>query len=61
VLDAEPPPEWLACSYAWPAVRADLHRRAGDHELAREHREQALAAAPTHAVREALERRLGDA
>lgn len=58
------PPAWLADSYQWHAVLADLHRRAGDVMLAREHRERALACAPTTFVRELLRRRLasiGDA
>jgi predicted RNA polymerase sigma factor len=42
----------------WDAVSADLHRRAGHLETAQQHRERALAAAPTDAVRERLRRRL---
>lgn len=52
------PPAWLAESYQWHAVLADLHRRAGDVMLAREHRERALACAPTTFVRDLLRRRL---
>lgn len=50
------PPSWLAGSYMWSAVLADLHRRAG-HDAA-EHRRAALAGAPTEAIRALLERRL---
>jgi RNA polymerase sigma-70 factor (ECF subfamily) len=55
------PPTWLAGSYLWEAVMGDLHRRAGDVESARRHRDRALASAPTDAVRELLRRRLGNA
>lgn len=37
---------------------ADLHRRAGHRELAQRHRDTALAAAPSTAVRDVLARRL---
>lgn len=53
------PPAWLAGSYLWDAVLADLHRRAGHSEIAERHRERALASAPTVAVRDLLRRRLG--
>ncbi len=56
VLAAMEPPVWLVRSYLWDAVLADLHRRAG-HPFA-EHRERALAAAPSEAIRAALTRRL---
>lgn len=52
------PPAWLAGSYLWDAVLGDLHRRAGNPDLARQHRERALGSAPTTAVRELLRRRL---
>ena len=58
VLAERAPPPWLAGSWQWAAVAADLHRRNGDVELARAYREEALAAAPSAAVRAALERRL---
>jgi len=35
-----------------------LHRRAGNLEIARQHRARALGSAPTEAVRELLRRRL---
>jgi predicted RNA polymerase sigma factor len=53
------PPAWLAGSYLWDAVLADLHRRVGNIEPAQRHRERALSAAPTEAVRDLLRRRLG--
>ena len=43
----------------WSAVLADLHRRVGHAELARRFRESALASAPSQALKEALQRRLG--
>jgi RNA polymerase sigma-70 factor (ECF subfamily) len=52
------PPSWLAGSYLWDAVLGDLHRRAGNVEIAQRHRERALTAAPTEAVRDLLRRRL---
>ena len=58
VLEALAPPAWLAGSYLWDAVLGDLHRRAGNLEIARRHRDRALASAPTEAVRELLRRRL---
>lgn len=57
-LDGLAPPAWLSGSYLWDAVLGDLHRRAGHPEIARHHRERALASAPTDAVRELLRRRL---
>jgi RNA polymerase sigma-70 factor (ECF subfamily) len=58
VLDGLAPPDWVSGSYLWDAVLADLHRRAGHSEIARQHRERALDSAPTDAVRELLRRRL---
>ncbi len=52
------PPAWLADSYLWDAVLSDLHRRAGNLEIAQRHRERALASVPTEAVRDLLRRRL---
>lgn len=60
VLAGMAPPSWLTGSYLWAAVLADLHGRCGHAELARRHREVALAGAPSPAVRAALARRLGD-
>lgn len=57
-LDNLVPPAWLDGHYLWAAVLADLHHRAGNAEAAERHREQALAAAPSTAVRQVLHRRL---
>ncbi len=51
-------PAWLDGHYLWDAVLADLHHRAGNAARAERHRNQALAAAPSAAVRQLLERRL---
>jgi hypothetical protein len=58
LLEGLAPPSWLAGSYLWQAVLADLHRRAGHVALAEQHRAVALASAPSPAVRAALDRRL---
>jgi RNA polymerase sigma factor (sigma-70 family) len=58
LLQALAPPAWLAGSYLWDAVLGDLHRRAGNLDIAQRHRERALASAPTAAVRDLLRRRL---
>ena len=58
VVEALAPPAWLAGSYLWDAVLADLPRRAGHADVARRHRERALESAPTDAVRALLRRRL---
>jgi RNA polymerase sigma factor (sigma-70 family) len=59
MLDGFDPPAEVADSYQCHAVLADLHRRCGHVDVARCHREAALAAAPSPAVRAALARRLG--
>lgn len=58
LLDRMAPPTWLETSYLWHSVSADLHRRAGHAEAFERHRERALEAAPSEAVRELLRRRL---
>jgi RNA polymerase sigma factor (sigma-70 family) len=58
VLEGFEPPTWLAGSYMWAAVLADLYRRAGRADLAQCFRDAALDAAPSAAVRTALKRRL---
>jgi RNA polymerase sigma factor (sigma-70 family) len=58
LLQALAPPSWLSGSYLWDAVVSDLNRRIGKLELARRHRDQALANAPSEAVRDLLRRRL---
>ncbi len=57
-LDGLRPPAWLEGSYQWSAVLADLHQRCGDAELARSYRDDALASAPSQAIRTLLQRRL---
>lgn len=59
VLDGFEPPSWLAGSYLWTAVLADLHRRSGNAETAQRYRDVALESTPTPAVKELLRRRLG--
>jgi len=59
LLDGRPPPAWLDGHHLYEAVLADLHRRAGHEAPAAAHRERALAAAPSDAVRALLRRRLG--
>ena len=58
LLQGLAPPDWLAGSYLWDAVLADLHRSAGNGEAFHQHRERALALAPTEAIRDLLRRRL---
>lgn len=58
ILQDVVPPSWLAGSYLWDAVLSDLNRREGNNEVARQHRERALASSPTEAVRDLLQRRL---
>jgi len=61
LLQALAPPAWLAGSYLWDAVLGDLHRRAGNLEIAQRHTERALTSAPTEAVQDLLRRRLATA
>jgi predicted RNA polymerase sigma factor len=58
IVEGLEPPSWLAGSYLWAAVLADLHRRCGHDEVARRYREMALQSAPSAAVRDVLKRRL---
>lgn len=60
LLDGLVPPTWLAGSYMWAAVLADLHRRAGHDAEAARHRRVALETAPTPAIKDLLQRRLTD-
>jgi RNA polymerase sigma-70 factor (ECF subfamily) len=57
VLEGLAPPSGLLGSYLWDAVLADLHRRAGHAEVALQHKERALASAPTETIGELLQRR----
>lgn len=59
VLAGLEPPSWLAGSYLWMAVLADLHRRCAHDEVAQRYRDAALALAPSPLVRDLLVRRLG--
>ncbi len=52
------PPTWLAGSYLWAAVLADLHRRCGNTQSAQRYRDDAFKLAPTPALKELLQRRL---
>jgi RNA polymerase sigma factor (sigma-70 family) len=52
------PPTWLAGSYVWAAVLADLHRRCGNASAAERYGDIACKSAPTPAVKELLQRRL---
>ncbi|MFW6197389.1 MAG: RNA polymerase sigma factor [Myxococcota bacterium] len=58
VVEGFEPPTWLAGSYLWAAVLADLHRRCGNDREAQRHRERAFQLAPTPAVKALLQRRL---
>jgi predicted RNA polymerase sigma factor len=58
VLEGFEPPTWLAGSYIWAAVLADLHRRCDDAAEAQRYRDIACKSAPTPAVKELLMRRL---
>jgi predicted RNA polymerase sigma factor len=58
VLEGLEPPTWLADSYLWTAVLADLHRRCGNDEIAQHYRDVALESAPSNPIRELLGRRL---
>ena len=61
ILRAFEPPTWLAGSYQWAAVLADLHLRCGHSEAAERYREVACASAPTPQVKVLLQRRLNSA
>ena len=52
------PPRWLEGTYLWSAVLADLYRRCGHIEKAKQYREAALNTAPTEALKKLLHRRL---
>ena len=51
-------PSWLAVSYLWSAVLADLHLRNGNTERGKEYASKAVEAAPSNAIRTLLSRRL---
>lgn len=58
LLDAFEPPSWLAASYMWWAVLADLHRRCVHPKEAAHYSDIAIETAPTEAIRVLLTRRL---
>jgi RNA polymerase sigma-70 factor (ECF subfamily) len=58
LLEGLEPPTWLAGSYMWAAVLADLHRRCGHAAVAEGYRRVAIDTAPTAAIRDLLQRRL---
>jgi RNA polymerase sigma factor (sigma-70 family) len=58
LLEALAPPAWLLGYYLWDATLGELYRRRGDHERAIAHLTRALDAAPTHAEKALLRRRL---
>jgi RNA polymerase sigma factor (sigma-70 family) len=58
VLESLKPPGWLSGYYLWDATLGELYRRSGDGERARRHLQRALDAAPTHAEKALLRRRL---
>jgi RNA polymerase sigma factor (sigma-70 family) len=58
VLEGFEPPTWLAGSYMWATVLADLHRRCGHADAANRFGSVACQSAPTAAVRELVQRRL---
>jgi RNA polymerase sigma-70 factor (ECF subfamily) len=58
VLEGFAPPSWLAISYLWAAVLADLHGRSGNTSMAQQYRDNAIRAAPNAAVQKLLQRRL---
>lgn len=58
ILEGLQPPSWLAGSYLWSAVLADLHRRDGNADLAVQYCDMAIESAPSPAIRELIRRRL---
>ena len=58
LLEALKPPPWLLGYYLWDATLGELYRRRGDRERATAHLTRALGAAPTHAEKALLRRRL---
>jgi RNA polymerase sigma-70 factor (ECF subfamily) len=59
ILKGFEPPTWLAGSYLWAAVLANLHRRCGNADAATRYRNVAFSSAPTPAIQTLLQRRLG--
>jgi RNA polymerase sigma-70 factor (ECF subfamily) len=59
LLDSFKAPAWLEGTYSWAAVLADLHRRCGHVEIAEHYGSLAIETAPSAAIRQSLQRRLG--
>jgi RNA polymerase sigma-70 factor (ECF subfamily) len=59
LLEALKPPGWLLGYYLWDATLGELYRRHGDRDRAISHLTRALDAAPTHAEKALMRRRLG--
>ena len=57
VLKGFEAPTWLAGTYMWAAVLADLHRRCANTQTAKRYRDEAFKSAPTLGVKELLQRR----
>lgn len=60
VLEDFNAPDWLVDSYLWNAVMADLNKRCSNNEAAQDYRQRALKSAPTKAIRDLLQTRLGN-
>lgn len=58
LLEGVVPPAWLSGYYLWDSVLGELHRRAGNVEIARRHLERARAGAPTEAEQRLIQSRL---
>ena len=58
LLEALNPPAWLLGYYLWDATLGELYRRQGNHERATEYLRHALDAAPTHAEKALIQRRM---
>ncbi len=58
LLESLKPPNWLLGYYLWDATLGELYRRRGDRERAHVHLTRALDAAPTHAEKALIRRRL---
>ena len=58
VLEGFEPPSWLAGSYQWAAVLADLYRRSGDVGRAEHYCQVACKVAPSPQLQQLLQRRL---
>jgi RNA polymerase sigma factor (sigma-70 family) len=57
MLEKTLPPTWLALSYLWSAVLADLHFRNGNSELGKQYFLKSLQSAPSNAIKKLLTQR----